>query len=187
MIGYHGVITTSVGGTQYIYALGNATTSTVYKATIDTSGNIGTFSTTSQGQLGQAAYALWTTNLTISGTQYVYVTGGKNASEYSSVYKATIDSSGNIGAFATTSQAQLPAILAFHSGAATSIGGTNYIYILGGQSSGTNVSTLYKATVDSSGNIGAFSTTSQGQLPVAMTNQNSNKHKGKRLFLHFNL
>jgi hypothetical protein len=153
-----------LGGTT----TGGSNTSTVYKSAIDTSGNIGTFATTSQGQLPQNLVSLGAVNATIGGTQYVYVVGGDDgATRKSTVYKATIDSSANIGTFATTSQAQLPGVLTYHTTVTASIGGTQYLYVLGGSNgAGTYYSTVYKATIDSSGNVGAFSTTSQGQLLV---------------------
>ena len=165
----HSSVTASIGGTQYFYVIGGynaAYLSTVYKATIDSSGNVGAFTTTSQGQLPQGIASPKAVTAAIGGTQYLYVTAGEKGAYLSTVYKATIDSSGNVGAFATTSQGQLPATIFEHSTVTAAIGGTQYIYVTGGNDGvvGT-VSTVYKATIDSSGNVGTFATTSQGQLP----------------------
>ena len=170
--GYNSVFTSSIGGTNYVYVLGGFTGaaywSTVYKATVDTSGNIGTvggFSTTSQAQLPQGLLAETSFTASIGTSTYVYVLGGQNAGtgQVSTVYKAQMDSNGNItGNFATTSQAQLPRVIAYHTSFTANIGGTNYVYVLGG---GTYTSTVYKAAIDTNGNIGTFSTLNQGQLP----------------------
>ena len=148
---------------------GSTAQSTVYKATLDASGNIGSFSTTSQNQLPQALYDHTSYATTISNTNYIYVLGGNNGtSDQSTVYKSTIDGSGNIGTFSTTSQGQLPQALSKHTSATLTISGTTYIYVLGGKNGSTTQSAVYKAIIDGSGNIGSFSTTSQGQLPQAL-------------------
>ena len=165
---YDESVTSTIGGTTYVYVLGTPSVSTVYRATIDTSGNIGTFSTASQGQLPQTMYVFTTVTSTIGGTTYVYVLGGNSGSRQSTVYKATIDTSGNMGTFSTASQGQLPQVLDSLTSVTSTIGGTTYVYVLGGNS-GSYQSTVYKATIDTSGNIGAFSTASQGQLPTALT------------------
>jgi hypothetical protein len=164
----------TIGSTTYVYVIGgygSSAVSTVYKATIDASGNIGTFATTSQGQLPATRYFHSSETVTIGGTTYVYVIGG--GGPLSTVYKATIDASGNIGTFATTSQKQLPQSLQNHSSVVTSVAGTNYLFVIGG-AGGTGLSTVYKATIDASGNIGTFATTSQGQLPIQLAYQTSN-------------
>jgi hypothetical protein len=175
----HTTVTATINGTTYIYVLGGndntySGSSTVYKATIDSSGNIGTFDTTNQGQLPQSLLLHSTVTATINGTAYIYVLGGDgNSGNVSTVYKATIDSSGNIGTFDSTNQGQLPQALEGQTTVTTSIGGISYIYVLGGDNNNDNVSTVYKATIDSSGNIGAFDTTNQDQLPQAITNHSS--------------
>jgi len=91
---------------------------------------IGTFDTTNQGQLPQTLYSSTTVTATIGGTTYIYVLGGYSDSGggyESTVYKATIDSNGDIGTFDTASQGQLPQTLAWHTTVTATIGGTNYI------------------------------------------------------------
>ena len=166
----HAAVTLTIGGTTYVYVLGGNTQSTVYKATIDSNGNIGTFDTTNQGQLPIVIRQHASFVTTIGGTGYIYVLGGwSNSTGQSKVYKATIDASGNVGAFSTTSQGQLPQVLGSFSTVTSTIGVTNYVYVLGGVNGGYVVqSTVYKATIDASGNVGSFSTTNQGQLPQAL-------------------
>ena len=124
--------------------------STVYKATINGSGNIGSFSTTGQDQLPQLTDNLSTVTATVGGTNYIYVLGGWNDGTpgYSSVYKATIDSNGNIGTFDTTNQAQLSQGLASYASVVADISGINYIYVLGGcEDSVCPQSTVYRAQI----------------------------------------
>jgi hypothetical protein len=145
--------------------------STVYKATIDSNGDIGTFDTTNQGQLPQDLNLHTTVTATIGGTNYIYVLGGENGVQVpqSTVYKATIDSNGDIGTFDTTNQGQLPEALNSHTTVIATIGGTTYIYVLGGCGDiDCPTSTVYKATIDDNGDIGTFDTTSQAQLPQAI-------------------
>ena len=161
---YPAVVAAAIGGTNYIYVMsGISATSTVYKATVDSSGNVGSFATTSQGQLPQQIYRgdQSATTATIGGTTYLYFIGSASypgGSALSTVYKATVDTSGNIGTFATTSQAQLPQGLYSLSGTFThTVSGTSYVYVIGGYCA-VAVTTVYKATIDISGNIGAFAT-----------------------------
>ena len=138
------------------------------KATGTEAGDIGTFSTTGQEQLPQVLASHTTVTSTIGGTTYIYVLGGIDVNYQSTVYKAIVDGSRNIGAFSTVSQTQLPQQLAAHTTVTATIGGTTYIYVLGGVSANDSYqceSTVYKATIDGSGDIGTFSTTNQGQLP----------------------
>ena len=168
---YPTIVTASIGGTNYVYVLGGCgdydCQSTVYKATINGSGDIGTFATTNQAQFPQDFYYHTTITANIGGSAYIYVLGGNSNSGdlQSSVYKATIDGSGNIGTFSTTNQAQLPQILYLHTTVTATIGGTTYVYVLGGDYS---PSTVYKATIDSNGDVGTFDTAGQGQLPQAL-------------------
>jgi hypothetical protein len=147
----HTTVTAAIGGTTFIYVLGgrnsgSGSVSTVYKATIDGNGDIGAFDTTNQGQLPQRLASPATISSEIGGTNYIYVLGGDRGPIQSTVYKATIDGNGDIGAFDTTDQGQLPHELAQHTAVSAAIGGTNYFYVLGGQDNGEQPqSTVYKA------------------------------------------
>ena len=169
----HTTVTATINGTTYVYVLGGYSVSgggnqsTVYKATIDGSSDIGAFDTTNQGQLPQALDANTTVTVTINGTNYIYVLGGFAGGYQSAVYKATIDGNGDIGTFDTTNQGQLPQVLGFHTSVTATIGGTTYVYVLGGLVQ----STVYRATIDSNGDIGTFDTTNQAQLPQPLDSQ----------------
>ncbi|EKD86967.1 MAG: hypothetical protein ACD_37C00089G0005 [uncultured bacterium] len=155
-----------VGTKTYVYIMGgigesgNDVRKTVYRALIDPiTGNMGTFSTAGQAQLPQATYWGRSTQLVINGETNVYVIGGSNyGTRYNTVYKATVNpTTGNMGTFSTAGQGQLPIkIEAMHVHIA-SINGTNYLYVVGGDTGRTS-STAYKAPIDSSGNIGTFTT-----------------------------
>ena len=172
-IEYFPSVTATINGSNYIYVLGGSTNGTtsgvqsaVYKATIDSSGNIGTLSMTNQGQLPQAMYAHSAVTSTINGITYIYIVGGRSSSAFlSTVYKAVINSSGDIGTFSTVGQGQLPLAINQHTTVVATINNNNFIYVLGGSTSSTGQSAVYRAQIDSSGNIGTFSTTNQGQLP----------------------
>jgi len=164
----HKAFTETIGGTNYAYVLGGNSgtqTTTVYKAQIDASNNIGTWSTVGQGQLQQPVDSYAAATITIGGTSYLYSLGGNNAGNtISTVYKAQIDTTGNVGSWSTTSQSQLPQALTFETAVTATIGSSTYAYVLGGNNNGNLRSTVYKAQISSSGNIGSWTTTGQGQL-----------------------
>ncbi|MDP2702563.1 MAG: hypothetical protein Q8P98_10890, partial [Candidatus Rokubacteria bacterium] len=165
----------TISNTNYLYVLGGNTGSadvdTVYKSTIDSSGNVGAFSTTSQGQLPQVLSSHSSVIVSDGGTNYIYVLGGINGStRQTTVYRATIDASGNIGTFATTSQTQLPVALSDSAVTSVATGSNNHIYLFGGlDSSGSPVTTVYKGTLDGSGNISSWTSTGQASLPTALS------------------
>ncbi len=167
-------LTANVGGTDYLYALGgnNGTSdqTTVYKSTVDSSGNIGAWSTSGQGQLPQGISEHTSILTSVGGTNYIYVIGGKNGSTaQTTVYKAAIDGSGNIGTFSTVSQGQLPVGVYGHGSFTATVNNTQYLYVLGGKNTaGTTQSTVYRAALDGSGNVGAWTTTSQNALPQTL-------------------
>jgi len=130
--------------------------STVYKAIIDPiTGDIGTFDTTNQGQLPQTLAYHTSVTTTIGGTNYIYVLGGWDGSSVkSTVYKATIDSNGIlellIQLIRDSFRKLLIATQLLHQQLAE-----QPMFMFGGYSDATQ-STVYKATIDGSGNIGAF-------------------------------
>ncbi|MDD2823524.1 MAG: MerR family DNA-binding transcriptional regulator [Candidatus Daviesbacteria bacterium] len=170
--GYVGSVgsTTSTNTPPSAYLLGgiNGSTrqSTVYRSSL-TGSNLGPFSTTSQAQLPATLTNSSSVAVLISTNNYLYVLGGNNGSDVSTVYKSTI-AGGDVGPFDTSGQGQLLQNLSKHTSSTVSIGSTNYIYVIGGINGSTAQSTVYKTTVDGSGNLSAFITASQGQLPVAL-------------------
>ncbi|KKU86052.1 MAG: hypothetical protein UY16_C0063G0005, partial [Candidatus Gottesmanbacteria bacterium GW2011_GWA2_47_9] len=176
--GLAGSVSVNISGTNYMYYIGGGAGvpqySTVYKATVDSSGNIGTLSTTTQAQLPQLNYFFSVVDANISGTNYIYLIGGENpnGTELSTVYKASINGSGDVQTFATTDQAQLPATLDGTTSHIVQSGSSTYLYVIGGAGDAT-ASTVYRATINSSGNVGTFDTTNQAQLPAALGNHGS--------------
>ncbi|OGD97866.1 hypothetical protein A3E71_04830 [Candidatus Curtissbacteria bacterium RIFCSPHIGHO2_12_FULL_42_33] len=168
----HIIVNSTIGSSTYVYALGGwngGRLSTVYKATLNAdNGNMGTFDTGSQAQLPQKLSSGTAVISTIGSSRYVYVLGGYGTDYLSTVYKATLNAtSGDVGTFDTGSQGQLPQTLQDHNTVISTIGSSTYVYVLGGKNS-ANRSTVYKATLNAtSGDVGTFSTVSQGQLPQA--------------------
>ena len=145
-------VTQAVVTKNKVYLLGGyngSAVSTVYSAPINADGTLGAWSagTALPGTLSHS-YAVVTENR-------VYLLGGSSdgANSVSTVYTATIDSSGNIGTWSAATA--LPGALSRTQAIVT----RNRIYLLGGSSNGTNaVSTVYTAPIDSSGVIGAWTT-----------------------------
>ena len=160
-----------VGNIEYlggVFGLEALDTTTGQKIDWDTGlpnliGNIRSLSTINEGQLPLFLKNHTTVTANVGGTDYMYVLGGSGIGDQSTVYKTFLDAGGEIGNFDTANQGQLPQPLSGHTTVTANIGGTNYIYVLGGSQS-----TVYKATIDNNGDIGAFSTTNQGQLPQAL-------------------
>lgn len=222
----HCVVTADIGGTTYLYLIGgyNPTTLTpsnaVYRSTIDGSGNVTAWSTSGQGQLSGPAYDTSCIIVNVGGTNYAYLLGQNNGSANSSVQRATIDSSGNIGAWSNSGQTSMNFAIQGHTSVTTTVNGIQYIYVLGGfngsatknmrgtldtsgnvtswanltafasnyrtgttivataggaqylyyigGTTGSNQTTVQKTTINSTtGNIGSWDTTDQGQLPAA--------------------
>ena len=147
-------------GTTYVYALGgldssDVVSSSLYRAVVGTSGNLDVFSTTSQSQLPVSIQAQQAVVTKVGETGVLYVIGGCttstcSASNLSTVYRAQINSStGNVGTFATTSLGQLPKQLNTLSGVTLNNGQSSYLYVVGGDSSGTSQSTVYRSTLTS--------------------------------------
>jgi len=96
------------------------------------------------------------------------VGGLVGASDVAAVYRATINpTTGNMGAFSTNGQSQLPQPLEDHQVIVQKIGTTTYIYVIGGENGGVIRSSVYRAIIDeTTGNIGSFSAVNQSQLPA---------------------
>jgi hypothetical protein len=176
-IGYASAASVTINGQTYIYLVGGIDGSnglaTVYKATLDSSGNTGTWTTAGQGTLPQSVSASNSIILNSGGTNYLYVIGGftgtSSNSTLTTIYRAPIDSSGNVGSFSTSGQGQLPQSTSQSSSVVASINGSNYLYVMGGYHPSSPLATVYKAAIDNSGNIGTLSSTGQAALPAART------------------
>jgi hypothetical protein len=148
----------------YIYVTGGTTstvgvaTSTVSYAPINSTGSIGAWATTTALPSGLVAHSAVVNN------GYIYAIGGINGSSNttSTVFYAPINSTGSIGAWATTTA--LPKAIYSHS----AVVNNGYVYVTGGATSTTGVkvtSTVLYAPFNSNGSIGAWATTTA--LPSA--------------------
>ncbi len=147
-------LSAQINGNNYIYFLGGINgsgtiLSTVYKATVNSSGDISTpFSTTNQGQLPVGLDYFTAQIVPVNGNYYIYVLGGNTTGGYSNAnYMAPVFSNGDIGTFTTVNQSQLPVNINNNSSAWASTGGYSYIYLIGGQTSGGVQATVYKAQI----------------------------------------
>jgi len=134
-----------------VYLLGgyNGTTSvsTIYTAPINTDGTLGSWTTdTSLPSARSWAKAIVTKNR-------VYLIGGNNSGVYTStVYTAPINTDGTLGAW--TIVTSLPITLY----AAQAIVTKNRVYILGGYTASSSISTVYSAPINSDGTLGVWTT-----------------------------
>lgn len=172
----HTSFTKVTGGVTNIYVLGGNNGSTyydaVYKSPIDGTGNITAFSTASQSQLPSVLSQHAQTTITIGGATYLYILGGKTSdTTYSSaVYKATVNAStGNIEGFTSSGQGVLPVALYGAQAVTATVGSLNYLFVIGGNNGTSNVSTVYRAPIDGSGNVGSFSAVGQTTLSPALS------------------
>ena len=143
--------------------------SAISQAVVDSlDGSIGTFSP-SANNLPQALYGLSGSNLSTGGATYLYAIGGNNGtSDQTTVYKFAVDVSNNLGAGTTSGQSQLATGISHHATVTGSIGGTNYIWVIGGENGTTAQNTIYKGTIDGSGNISSLTTSGQTTLPTGL-------------------
>jgi hypothetical protein len=114
---------------------------------------------------------------TVNGTaNYVHVAGGIGSSNesQSDVYFAMLEPTGQLGAW--MSSPSLPVQRAFHTAVVASpynsrVNNDGYVYILGGVSAvdGQPESTIYRAAVQSDGNLGVWSTITPLPQPIHST------------------
>ena len=148
VVGYAQAIVTK----NRVYLLGGSNDtvylSTVYTAPINVDGTLGA----------------WTTSASLPGTlsgsqailtkKYVYMLGGSavQGTAVSTVYRAPINSDGTLGTW--TTDTSLPGALGYSQAITTK----NRIYLLGGWSGGSAVSTVYTAPINSDGTLGTWAT-----------------------------
>lgn len=139
-----------------VYTTTNTASNVIYSATLDTSGNLGTFM--QDGTLPEAVAG----NQVAVIRDYVYIFGG-NVNGL--IYRALIGSDGTISAFAVYNY--LPITVNNFELVTT----RNKVYIIGGSSPGsTSLSAIYSAPINVDGSIGSW--TKEGDLPA--TRQNGN-------------
>lgn len=167
----HNSVAMISGGTgpSTIYSFGgrdvNGTpTANIYQASVSiVDGTVGSFSD-SGNDLPQTVFAQAVTSFELGSGKYIYAIGGTNgSSNQTSVYKYTVTGS-TLSAGTDVGQAQLPNGLAYHAAVSGTISGSNYMWLIGGRSGSSGLTAIYKATVDSNGNV--TSITSAGQIPL---------------------
>jgi hypothetical protein len=143
---------TSVAANGYVYEIGGqggGALSTVYDARLNADGSIDSW--VAATSLPEATYGA----TSVVGNGYVYEIGGDNGgSLVSNVYYAKLNSDGSLGAWQTGTS--LPQ--ARYGASSANFGG--YVYVMGGDYSSTNQSTIYYAKLNSDGSLGAWQTAS---------------------------
>ena len=152
---------TSVAYNGHVYVIGgydgNSVLSSVYSATLNPDGAVGAW--TEEGN--ELPTVLYGASSTIYNG-HVYVIGGYDGnSVLSSVYSATLNPDGSVGAW-TSDENTLPGA----SYLPTSAAYNGHIYVIGGNSSVESniINTVYSATLNPDGSVGAW-TTEANSLP----------------------
>lgn len=139
---------------RYLYLIGgsgaNGFEYSTERATISADGSLGPFTAVSGVTLvvGRTSH----TSAVIGNYLYVIGGGGPNGL-VSAVERATINADGSLGPFATVSGVTLVTARAGHASAV--IG--KYVYVIGGQGSGT-LTTVERAAINADGSLGPFAT-----------------------------
>ncbi|PIR21009.1 MAG: hypothetical protein COV45_03235, partial [Deltaproteobacteria bacterium CG11_big_fil_rev_8_21_14_0_20_47_16] len=143
--------------------------STISQAMIDSGiGSVGVFGSSANALL-EAVSGLTANTFTLGSDTYIYIIGGHNGStDQPTVYKLPLDSVGTVNAGSTTNQTQLASGISHHTTTTGSISSTNYIWVIGGLNGSTAQSTVYKGTIDSSGDIVSLTTSGQASLPQGL-------------------
>jgi hypothetical protein len=146
-----------------VYVLGGSTTvahvSTVYTAPINSDGTLGTWST------GNSLPGNLSSSSAVITKNRIYLIGGHNGSaSVSTVYTTVINSDGTIGTWTTGTSLPSPV------GNSVTIVTKNRVYLLGGSNSGTYISTVYTAPINTDGTLGAWTTGTS--LPIAPHSHN---------------
>jgi Kelch motif protein len=158
---------------NYLYALGGLTnagyTKKIERASIDSIGALGTFTTVSGAMLtvGQVSHTS-----TVVGS-VVYVIGGSAAAglavDSPSVSRATIDASTGLGSFTTLSGVGLATGRYGHTAAVV----RDYLYVVGGMGGGKLVDTIERAAINADRSLGPFSIVSGVSLSAARSGHTS--------------
>jgi hypothetical protein len=138
---------------DFLYVIGGygalGRTGNVERAPVNTDGTLGTFITVSGIGLNTPRNLF--TAFVSDG--YLYVIGGlSDTGELTSIERASIDSDGSLGAFATISSGAL--LIPRISPANPVVG--NALYVVGGRNSSAAITTMEHATINTDGSLGAF-------------------------------
>jgi len=144
-----------------VYLLGgqntsSTVTSTVYVALLNTDGTIGTWTT------GTPLPSNLRSSSIVVLDDKVYLLGGYNTSAVSTTYSAVIGLDGVLGNWSAGSP--LPINL-FD---AKALVAKDTVYLFGGNNGSSDINTIYKASYDSSNNIGSW--TAVSTVPLAISN-----------------
>ena len=128
----------------------------VYTAPINSDGSLGSWTS------GTALPGILGTSQAIVIKNKVYLLGGYNGSAYTgTVYYASINSDGTIGAWITGTS--LPATVLYGSVVVTN----SRIYLCGGNNGTATISTVYSAPINTDGSLGAWVT--DGAMPGVLS------------------
>lgn len=156
------VLRTPSTTTHVVYVLGGqdstgALQNAVYYATIGTSGTVNAFTTTTalpESVSFARVFIATPRNSLVSGIGYLYVLGGMTTAagqRTATIYRGTLATDGTVSGW--TAAGTLPAPLSSF-GEAVVFG---QLYIWGGSTTGNApVATVYRTTIDASGNLGAW-------------------------------
>lgn len=136
------------------FAVGSSATNTVYTASINADGTIGSWSTATSlpGAIS------WTRPFVTKNR--IYICGGAidSSTPVATVYTAPINTDGTIGTWTTGTS--LPTAIGWTNVVITK----NRVYLLGGFNGTSVVSTIYSAIINSNGTLGTWSNV--GSLPI---------------------
>ena len=169
--GRYGLTAAAYNG--YLYLAGGTNDTNYYNDTqyakIDAAGQIGAW---------QSGFSMGTTNkralsCAVAYNGYLYSLGGSsddsNANNVAKVLGATIASDGTLGSWTSSGMTALPTVNSqVGRGAMGCVAANNKLYVIGGNAGlgGTNDGAVLYATIASSGNIGAWTTSSNSIASV---------------------
>ncbi|MBK9233374.1 MAG: hypothetical protein IPO15_21655 [Anaerolineae bacterium] len=128
----------------------------VYRARINADGTLGSWLSASPLPRPIYAHAAATTN------NRIYVIGGYNDGYRADVYVASVSSDGSLSAWSTTTPLPMGQGRATH----TVVLSAGYLYVLGGFRDAVVLGTVWRAQVQTSGNLGAWTNTQPLPIPL---------------------
>jgi hypothetical protein len=155
----------SVTANGYVYEMGgianSGVVSTVYYAKLNTDGSVGTWV-----QSSNSLPSVIDGSAAVVANGYVYMIGGNSAGgPVATVYNAKLNADGSIGAWTNLTGTPLPAV----TNLATAVAANGYVYVMGGANgSGTPLSAVYSAQLNTGGTIGSWTTLSGTPLPQTL-------------------
>lgn len=160
--GHAATFASLAGTTNLVYVTGGADSTyaprtTVYVAPVLSAGQLGTWTAATPlpaARAFHAAVVATPSNSTVTGPGYLYVLGGDSTAAgapVSTVYKATLDPTGAVTAWAPTTSLPMP----LHSLGAVIFNGN--VYVAGGSTTGNvPVAAVYRAPISPTGDLGPW-------------------------------